>query len=358
MLVLPKHGGDLAWARRHFAVPLEQWLDLSTGVSPWPWPVEQWPDHVFRQLPPQSLLELQEVAARHYTCAASDVLPVPGSQYAISLLPALVPAGSVAIPVLGYQEHAYAWQRAGHQLHYYRDHQQLCDWVETGRVGNVVVINPNNPTGALIPRSAVQNLQEKLAQASHGQGVLIVDEAFMDVEPTHSLAECPLPNTIVLRSFGKFFGLAGVRLGFVIARGEQWIASLARQMGPWSISHPAVWVAQRAMRDARWIDQQRRRINASSQQLLGVIQTFLNRQTWTAECRSGGLFVTIRASAEPLYRLFIQLAEQGILVRYGQQEGTRAWLRLGLSLNYERLEEALFCTHSKSTFAPLKDYGL
>lgn len=340
MLVLPSHGGDLAWASRHFDVPLEQWCDLSTGISPWAWPVEQWPDRVFRQLPPQSLQSLRKIAGQFYGCETDAVLPVPGSQYAISLLPILTTPGPVAIPLLGYQEHGEAWQRAGHQVHHYRDFTQLCDWIESGRVRNVVVINPNNPTGVRIARSAMEQLQKKLMYTTQQEGLLIVDEAFMDTAPNDSLASQPLSNTVVLRSFGKFFGLAGVRLGFLIDHSGRWIKCLSELMGPWLISHPAVWVAEQAMQEEQWADQQRRRIMTSSEQLFILLTDYLDGQTWTSECKNGGLFVTVAAAAEPLRKLFMCLAEQGILVRFGEGRDNSGWLRFGLSNCYNRLERA------------------
>lgn len=346
MDALPKHGGDIAWASARFAIPTADWLDLSTGISPWSWPVEQWPQHVFRALPPQSLVELQGVAARYYGCDRNSVLPVPGSQYAISQIPKSFDRSTVAVPQLGYQEHAQAWLNAGHQVFYYRDFDELWGQVEAGSAQNVVLINPNNPSAECVSRAAVLRLQERLAQVSQKRGLMVVDEAFMDVDPQHSMAGVTdLANTIVLRSFGKFFGLAGVRLGFVIDHSGQWVGRLKEQAGPWLIGHPAVWVAQQALQDSAWIVQQRQRVAASSEQLVALMAAHFAAKRWAGECRNGGLFVTTLGAAPQLYDVFVQLAARGILVRFGQLNEANGWLRIGLCEDFAPLQLALQDIH-------------
>lgn len=341
MRFLPAHGGDIAWASARFAIAESDWLDLSTGISPWSWPVEHWPQQVFRSLPPQSLDDLCRVAGRYYQCASDRLLPVPGSQYAISLIPKLLAPASVAIPELGYQEHAQAWLQAGHRVFYYRTFTELCGWVEAGKVGHVVLINPNNPSADCVESRHLIKLHEMLAAMTAQKGLMIVDEAFMDAEPQHSIVGVALNNVVTLRSFGKFFGLAGVRLGFVVDHSGHWIAQLKAQAGPWLISYPAIWVAQQALQDRVWIAQQRARIKASSVELVQLLDAYAAAQLWPGKWRNGGLFVTFIGAAEPLYPLFVGLAERGILVRYGQVNQHESWLRVGLCENWTRLKSAL-----------------
>lgn len=338
---LPIHGGDLAWASAHFGIASCDWLDLSTGISPWSWPVVEWPAHVFRALPPPSLQTLQLAAAQYYNCPPQCVLPVPGSQFAISMLPTKLPPSTVAVPTLGYQEHAWAWSKAGHRILRYDNIAQVYEWLSRARVTHVVLINPNNPSGARLPYSEVCALQQALDIATDGRGLLVIDEAFMDCDPANSLTSEPLSNTVVLRSFGKFFGLAGVRLGFVIDHSRQYLALLAGQTGPWTISHPAVWVAEQALQDRRWVEVQCQRIQDSSAQLHRILEQHLDRHRIHVTLVNGGLFVTVRGPAPFLYQQFVQLAKQAVLVRYGELDERESWLRFGLSDCYATLGDAL-----------------
>lgn len=341
MLRLPDHGGDIAWASAAFGIPECEWLDLSTGVSPWPWPVADWPARVFRDLPPQSLVVLQQVAAEYYGCMSDKILPVPGSQYAISLIPRLLSPATVAVAQVGYQEHGQAWQRAGHRIRCYEHFEQLKDWLVAGEVDHVVLINPNNPSAERITKAELLNLQRLLVEKAQQPSLMLVDEAFMDVDPEHSLAGSELSNTIVLRSFGKFFGLAGVRLGFVIDHSQLWLEKLKELTGPWLISHPAAWVAQQALQDRSWISLQRQRINTASDRLMQLLTAYFDSRPYPSKCYNGRLFVTAKGETQTLYQVFLQLAEQGILVRYGQFNQRESWLRVGLSTDFRRLQSAL-----------------
>ena len=332
----PEHGGNLEWASRTFDIAMEDWLDLSTGISPWAWPVEAWPNAVFERLPPACMAPLHKIAADYYACQSGAITAVPGSQYAISTLPRLLTLSCVAVPQWGYQEHAKAWQSAGHHLRRYGDNNELVKLIECGSVQHVVFINPNNPSAQISSQKSVLAIYQRLQRQTAGSGLMLVDEAFMDITPDQSVASCELKNLMVLRSFGKFFGLAGVRLGFVIHSGP-WLTPLRQQMGPWLIGHPAYWVAQRALADNKWAQHQRQRIQSSAARLQQLLQHYLPLHPWL----NGGLFVSCRAPAMQLKRVFHGLAEQGILVRYDQLDSQQAWLRIGLSACWLRLTAAL-----------------
>jgi cobalamin biosynthetic protein CobC len=129
-----------------------------------------------------------------------------------------------------YAEHPHAWQRAGHSW---------SSWLTTGRcaldsLDVLVLVNPNNPTGRLMPRERLLAWHARLAARG---GWLVVDEAFMDNTPQTAWRPCRSAGLIVLRSFGKFFGLAGVRLGFVLAE-PALLQALAELLGPWTVSGP------------------------------------------------------------------------------------------------------------------------
>jgi cobalamin biosynthetic protein CobC len=262
-----EHGGRLREAAARFGIPRQDWVDLSTGINPNGWPVPDLPGTLWARLP-EDMDALEETAARFY--GATEVLPVAGSQAAILALPLLRTPGRVGVPEVGYQEHAQAWQRAGHTL------VRLPEVNPEGHPGDdlerldvLVVINPNNPTGRRWP---VQTLLDWHARLAARGGWLVVDEAFMDTTPEDSLAAySDRPGLIVLRSLGKFFGLPGARVGFVLGSADLQ-ARLRSQIGPWTLSGPARFVAQLALADADWHAETRsslRRASAGLADLLG-----------------------------------------------------------------------------------------
>ena len=113
----------------------------------------------------------------------------------------------------------------------------------------MVVCNPNNPDGH---RTSAQDLLALAKQQAARNGLLIVDEAFADFEATDSLApHLPLPGVIVLRSFGKAYGLAGLRLGFALASPGR-AALIRTALGPWAVSGPALHIGAMALQDTAW----------------------------------------------------------------------------------------------------------
>jgi len=225
-----EHGGRLRAAAQRYGIPLEDWLDLSTGVAPYGWDLPAVPGSAWARLPEAD--DGLEQAARDYYGAVS-LLPVAGSQAAIQALPRLRVNSSVGILAPTYAEHAAAWRREGHRVIKLSEgsvHRAL------PQVDVLLVVNPNNPTGRLIEPARLLDWHDELAERG---GWLVVDEAFIDCTPEHSLAAySDMPGLIVLRSFGKFFGLAGLRLGFVLAA-QALLDELAALLGPWAVSGPA-----------------------------------------------------------------------------------------------------------------------
>ncbi|USI99519.1 threonine-phosphate decarboxylase CobD [Xanthomonas prunicola] len=257
-----EHGGRLRRAARTYKIPLAQWLDLSTGVSPFAWPVPTIPEHLWQRLPEDDD-GLAECAAAYY--GAPQVLPVAGSQAAIQTLPLLRASGRVGVLMPGYAEHAQAWQRAGHQV------VPMCatQLLQAGETLDVIVlIHPNNPCADSFDPETLLQLHACLA--SRG-GWLVIDEAFMDATPQHSVcADTQRPGLVVLRSVGKFFGMAGARAGFVCAH-HTLLDALRERLGPWTLSGPARWVVQQALADTPWQLRARARLHAASQRLGQVL---------------------------------------------------------------------------------------
>src|SRR5262249_48072038 len=207
------HGGDLDAARRQFPDATEPFIDLSTGINPNPYPLPRFPAGVFARLPaPAAAAALAATAAQAYgALSAAHVVLAPGTQLLLPLVAALVRPGRAAVLTPSYGEFARVAALAGHRVKAVRD-LAACAGADI-----VMVANPNNPHGRLVDRKALLDLVEKDLRPRGG--MLMVDEAFMDVGPPNaSLAgELSHGNIVVLRSFGKFFGLAGLRLGFALA---------------------------------------------------------------------------------------------------------------------------------------------
>src|SRR5215813_13252169 len=231
---LSAHGGDLAAARRLFPDAPQPFIDLSTRINPHSYPLPSLAAAVFAQLPESAAqTRLCEIAARTYgALTAAQVVCAPGTQILLPLLAALVPPGRAGILGPTYSEHARAAALAGHAVMDVRDINEL------RAVDLAVVVNPNNPDGCIITKERLLALSHALSARG---GVLAVDEAFMDVGPPGaSLAgEIDRGNIIVLRSFGKFFGLPGLRLGFALAAPDL-AAKLDAALGPWAVSGPAI----------------------------------------------------------------------------------------------------------------------
>jgi len=320
-----EHGGRLRKAVEHYGIAEADWLDLSSGLAPWPWPIPPIPERAWARLP-ETDDGLERAACAYY--GASQVLPVPGSQAAIQLLPRLRRSGKVGVLSPCYAEHAEAWRRNGYVVREVLEHEVdfFLDSLDV-----LVVVNPNNPTGLSLAPERLLEWHARLAQRG---GWLVVDEAFMDNTPQRSLAaHSHKIGLIVLRSFGKFFGLAGVRLGFVLAEG-QLLNLLAEQVGPWAVSGPTRVLGQVCLGDAAGHERQRVRSEQASQRLVELLTRFgLAPQ---GGCALFQWLLTTRA--EQLHEF---MARRGILLRLFSQNSS---LRFGLPANeadWLRLEQAL-----------------
>jgi cobalamin biosynthesis protein CobC len=261
-----KHGGDLTEAMARYGGTPQMWLDLSTGVNPWPWPLPpDLPSAAWQHLPSRAAEDALIAAARGAYAVPVDagVVAAPGTQSLIQWLPQLAREGVVAIVEPTYSEHARAWRIAGHEVIAIAD---LSDLPEAAR--HAVVVNPNNPDGRVTPRATLLHAA-KLLQGRGGW--LVIDEAFADIEPGISAVElCADLPVVVLRSFGKFYGLAGLRLGFAVAPGDI-VQRVALALGPWSCSGPALNIGAGALRDHEWAQGTRRAIQNQARKVDAVL---------------------------------------------------------------------------------------
>ena len=327
-----EHGGRLHEAVRRYGIPREQWLDLSTGINPRVYPIPPIDPACWNRLPEDDD-GLEAAAAAYYK--NERLLLLAGSQAAIQTLPALFRPAAVACVSPMYEEHPQAWQHYGHKL------RRLPGLARALAAATPVVVlcNPNNPTATTIPRG---ELLEAAAQLNSRGGWLVVDEAFADHDPENCVT--PLaggekaPNLITLRSLGKFFGLAGARVGALFAAPDV-LERLRERLGPWPIANPSRAVARQVFEDQAWQAESRHRLITDSLRLKELLHPL-------GDVRRTALFCTVQGEAGAVApacpdALFEHFARRAILIRRFE---THRLLRFGLPGNeaeWQKLSEGI-----------------
>jgi cobalamin biosynthetic protein CobC len=320
------HGGDLTSASKKSGIALESWLDLSTGISPYTYPTNTIPTEAFSRLPYIGQA-FKDKTKGYY--GSEHFVALPGTQVAIQSLPKLLSALPILLPSIGYQEHKHAWQKAGNPLHYYNalDEQAAFEEIENQlRIQprqHILIINPNNPTALSFSPKQLNTWAKALAEDAY----LIVDEAFIDTSPAQSLvpylANEPRNNIIVLRSFGKFFGLAGIRLGFVFAA-QEILQQFEDQVPLWSINGPALYLASKAFADRSWQTEHHERLTQSKR-----LTTELFEILKYEACFHQQLFSSYLLPKQLALKIFDHFYQQGILLRLIEVSAEKALLRVG-----------------------------
>lgn len=332
-----RHGGNLADARARYGTPAGGWLDLSTGINPHPYPLPDLPRALWTALPQADAeARLKAAAAGAYGAPAqAAIVPAPGTQALIQLLPRVLGSDRAAVVAPTYGEYAPAWQAAGARVQEVADAKAGLSALAGARRPALILCNPNNPDGWTVPADQLHTLADRLAAAG---GVLVVDEAFADVAPEVSVAaRADRPGLVVLRSFGKFFGLAGLRLGFALCPPELGRA-LGQALGPWAVPGPALEVGRIALADDAWQTAMRHRLSQEAYRLEALLDraglesaggTALFRlvrhgeaSVWHARLARAGVWV----------RAFPQQPE---LLRVGLPGGPADWHRLTRGLGLE-----------------------
>lgn len=317
-----EHGGNLDLAQQRFGGRAEDWIDLSTGINRVPYPVGEIDAHHWQALPSRSEIEALHQAARDAYGTGAPIVATGGAQAAIQMLPQLAPRGRARILAPTYNEYAAVLSAAGWEVGEVRALDALAG------ANLAIVVNPNNPDGR---RYSPKDLLALLPRVGH----LVIDESFVDAVPELSLAsEAGRPGLLILRSFGKFYGLAGLRLGFAIGHAAD-IGKLAAASGPWPVSGAAIAIGCRALRDDAWAKATSARLARDCVRLDDMAQAL------------GWRF----AGGAPLFRLYEtpdaraaqeELARGQIWSRVFAQNPT--WLRLGLpgvEAEWLRLAEVL-----------------
>ena len=233
------HGGNLDLALQRFGGRLDDWIDLSTGINRQPYPLPKLEPRHWGALPSRADVESLHDAAREAYGTRAPIVALAGAQAAIQLLPRLSPPGRMRILAPSYNEYAGVLRAAGWDV------AEVSTLEDLAGADLAIVVNPNNPDGQRHDPGDLLALRARV-------GRLVVDESFADATPELSLAaEAGPPGLLVLRSFGKFYGLAGVRLGFVLGS-EPDVAALVALAGPWPVSGPAIAIGRCALRDREW----------------------------------------------------------------------------------------------------------
>lgn len=318
-----EHGGRLRQAARRYGIPLAEWVDLSTGINPRAYPVPPLAPEVWQRLP-ETDDGLEAAAAAFY--GSPHLLPVAGSQAAIQALPECFAPARVLTLAPTYAEHPHAWR--GHQIRAVAA-EQIAAALDEADI--LLLVQPNNPDGQRFSRAELLSWHAELAARG---GCLIVDEAFIDADPADSLV--PLagqPGLVVLRSVGKFFGLAGARVGFVFAEARV-LEALAERLGPWAVSGPARRVTAAALADTAWQAEARRSLARDSRRLAGLLDE-------NGLAGGGGTALFQWRPTPRAHALHEQLAAQGILtrlfeapagLRFGLPASESEWARLAAAL--------------------------
>ncbi|OUR78683.1 threonine-phosphate decarboxylase [Alphaproteobacteria bacterium 46_93_T64] len=325
------HGGDLAWAKAQYGSQEANWIDLSTGINPNAYPVPSLNAEIWERLPgaEQERNLLQTAKAYYQMSPTHEIVAAPGTQSLLQILPHLRENLTVGIFSPTYAEHAHCWLAAGHDVIEFDDIN-----VSPSSADVIIIVSPNNPTGEIADQQILLDIHAKLAEKS---GLLIIDEAFMDMTPQHSFCRCaPKENVLILKSFGKFFGLAGVRLGFAIGDPTV-IDALKSRLGPWAVSAVASEIGIQAMKDTGWISETIKKLKTDSlrlQKLLKAHKLIVKEAT--------GLFIFV--STPKTSTVFDHLCKQSILVRPFPAQPDK--LRFGFpksEQDWARLEHALAC---------------
>ncbi|EKE44295.1 cobalamin biosynthetic protein CobC [Oceaniovalibus guishaninsula JLT2003] len=305
------HGGGIDAATARWGGARADWLDLSTGINPIPYPLPPLPPECWTALPDRAAqAALIEAARRFWTVPeGAGILAAPGASALIARIPLTAAGKRVTIPGPTYNEHAASFRAAGWQV------------AESGLSDAAVIVHPNNPDGRFHERPPDAPLT-------------VIDESFCDIAPDRShVAQATRPGVLVLKSFGKFWGLAGLRLGFAIGD-PALLDRLADALGPWAVSGAALHVGTLALGDRQWAEDTRRRLADDARRLDALVV-------------AAGAQV---AGGTPLFRLYRtedaadwkdRLARHQILGRTFPY--SRTWLRLGLPSpeGFDRLARAL-----------------
>ncbi len=340
------HGGGIIEVAKATGIPPKHWIDLSTGINPNGWPVPALPASTWQRLP-ESNDGLEQAIQQYYSpdikSRLTNFIITAGSQSAIQLLPQVFSKGTVWVPEEGYSEHPYWWDFFQHKVFLYspNDLEQLLNQ-EKGTplpFDTLLIINPNNPTTQTYKKIFL----EKLLNIIKAEGKrLIIDEAFLDTQSEHSLlSHSNNKHVVILRSLGKFFGLAGIRCGVLFSHASL-LNTVQQHLGPWQVATPSRWVATQALNDTKWQEEAKVTLKNTSCRLEKILQQYLSSNDITSLNRSDYFCSILFSNIEIQQTIYHQLQTHAILVRLfhnsprlriGLPKNEREWEKLTLALD-------------------------
>tara|TARA_R110001592_G_scaffold42654_2_gene138481 strand:- start:6409 stop:7500 length:1092 start_codon:yes stop_codon:yes gene_type:complete len=320
------HGGDVLSASKESGIPIENWIDLSTGISPYAYPTNTIPAEAFSRLP---YIDQAFKNSTKLYYGSKQFVAVSGTQAAIQFLPKILKKLPILLPSVGYQEHKQAWLSSGNPLDYYPalDEKIAFKDIEYKLAQeskqHLLVINPNNPSTLYFKPQQLCIWAQKLGEGAF----LIVDEAFIDSSPSQSLIphlqSNAKNNIIVFRSFGKFFGLAGIRLGFVFAA-QDILKQFEEQTPLWSINGPALYLANKAFSDVDWQTEHQAKLIESEQLTTKLFESLKYEFCFHERLFSSYIFP--KKLALTIYKHFY---EKGLLLRLIDISEEKSIIRVG-----------------------------
>ncbi len=286
-----KHGGNIYQFAKHLGCLPEQVLDFSSNINP-----DQAVD--WRTLQPVSLgpyadpdysLLKQAISHRYKMPANADIEVFNGASAAIfSLLRWILPQDLVLYTPL-YGEYAHIAGELGCQVHNIDRFKPLT--TDIPKASTVIFVNPSTPDGQLY------DLQERLTAWQAAECHIIVDESFLDFCVAESVAECiaGYDKLYIIKSLSKFYGCAGIRVGFIIAAAPV-IKELRRYEPAWKLSSFDMIYMQQALANDDFVEKTRE-------------QTASLRNMLRLALQSSGLFERIYSGQANF--LLAKLANQG-----------------------------------------------
>lgn len=307
------HGGCLSAFQRAYPMAPSPWYDLSTGVNPFHYPFNGHFASSLCALPEAEKLDaLRHAAAQAYDSCAEDIVAAPGTQTIIGLMPYLLAPPRVYIEAPTYSGHEESWHGAHIQCESRSD--LMNTQIDPGCT--YILCRPNNPDGR---RNTILELQDFATHVQGHDGTLVIDASFADFEFENVSEIVQNPAVIMLRSFGKTFGLAGLRLGFAVSK-HPVMKRLAVALGPWPLHGSALSIGTEALNDKTWRRETAKKLLANQQRLQEMMSsaglTYL-----------GGTHLFSLFSHRNAPNLWHRCAINGVATRRFRDRAD--WLRLG-----------------------------
>lgn len=317
------HGGNRLEISRRYAIAEDAIIDFSSNINPLGCPSSVRPlvrngVALLTAYPDSHCLELREALAAAWGCSSQHIIAGNGSTELIHLLPRVLRPRRALIFTPTFSEYEASLRAAGCAIHtislrdgegFRMPAREAISFLP--RVDVLYLCNPNNPTGTL----AEPNLLAALLAAAEKQKVLVVvDEAFMDFAPDHSLVRSAgrRNNLLVLRSMTKFFGIPGIRLGYLVGP-PQLIKRLYRHKEPWTVNTLAQKIGIACMAEHRFAAETRRFVAAERAYLFSRLQSIPGLQPIPSAANYLLLKITCRRLSSAI--VYEELARRGILVR-------------------------------------------